>query len=111
MNIIDTASLPAVNSLVGAGAGHDGFIGVRPENVVVKARGEGRLTGRVELIESLGSNTLIYANVAGSQPAGLQIVAAQNTRTGLHLGDEVGLDVAPASFHLFNRQGQTVAHA
>jgi multiple sugar transport system ATP-binding protein len=111
MNIIDTASLPAVNSLVGAEAGHDGFVGVRPENVVVRARGEGRLAGRVELIESLGSNTLIYANVAGSQPAGVQIVAAQNTRTGLRLGDPVGLDIAPASFHLFNRQGQTVAHA
>jgi multiple sugar transport system ATP-binding protein len=111
MNIIDTAVLPAVGSVVGAAAGHDGFIGVRPENVVVKPAGEGRLAGRVDLIESLGSNTLIYANVAGSGPDGVQIVAAQNTRTGLHLGDTVGLDIAPSSFHLFNREGQTVAHA
>jgi multiple sugar transport system ATP-binding protein len=111
MNIIDTAALPAVNSVVGAGAGHDGYIGVRPENVLVKAAGEGRLTGRVELIESLGSNTLIHANVAGSAAGGVQIVAAQSTRTQLRLGDPVGLDIVPSSFHLFDRHGLTVAHA
>jgi multiple sugar transport system ATP-binding protein len=111
MNIIDTAALPAVNSVVGAGASHDGFIGVRPENVVVKPAGEGRLAGRVELVESLGNNTLIYAQVEGAQQSGVQIVAAQSTRTHLHAGDPVGLDIVPASFHLFNRQGQTVARA
>jgi multiple sugar transport system ATP-binding protein len=111
MNIIDTAALPAVNSVVGAGASHDGFIGVRPENVVVKPAGEGRLNGRVDLVESLGNNTLIYANVAGTQQGGVQIVAAQSTRTHLHAGDPVGLDIVPSSFHLFNRQGQTVAQA
>jgi multiple sugar transport system ATP-binding protein len=111
MNIIDTAALPAVNAVVGAGAGHDGYIGVRPENVVVKPAGEGRLNGRVDLVESLGNNTLIYANVAGSQAGGVQIVAAQSTRTHLHAGDAVGLDIVPSSFHLFDRQGQTVALA
>jgi multiple sugar transport system ATP-binding protein len=111
MNIIDTSALPAVNSVVGAGASHDGFIGVRPENVVVKPAGEGRLNGRVDLVESLGNNTLIYANVAGGKEGGVQIVAAQSTRTQLHVGDPVGLDIVPSSFHLFNRQGQTVARA
>ena len=111
MNIIDTAALPAMNSVAGAGPGHDGYIGVRPENVLVKPAGEGRLNARVDLVESLGNNTLIYAKVAGTEPAGVQIVAAQNTRTHLHAGDPVGLDIVPASFHLFNRQGQTVARA
>jgi multiple sugar transport system ATP-binding protein len=111
MNIIDTAALPAVNAVVGAGSGHDGFIGVRPENVLVRPAGQGRLSGSVDLVESLGANTLIYANVPGSGAQGVQIVAAQNTRTTLHAGDAVGLDIAPASFHLFNRQGQTVARA
>jgi multiple sugar transport system ATP-binding protein len=110
MNIIDTAALPAVNRVVGAGASHDGFIGVRPEDVVVKPAGEGPLAGRVELIESLGSNTLIYASVADGATSGVQIVAAQNARTSLRAGDMVGLDVVPSSFHLFDRQGQTVAH-
>ena len=47
----------------------------------------------------------------GASPGGVQIVAAQHTRTDLHAGDAVGLDVVPASFHLFNRQGLTVARA
>jgi multiple sugar transport system ATP-binding protein len=111
MNIIDTAALPAVNAVVGAGSGHDGFIGVRPENVLVRPAGEGRLNGRVDLVESLGANTLIYAHVQGAGANGVQIVAAQNTRSSLHPGDAVGLDIAPSSFHLFNRQGQTVALA
>jgi multiple sugar transport system ATP-binding protein len=104
-------ALPSVNAVVGAGASHDGFVGVRPENVVVKPAGEGQLTGRVELVESLGNNTLIYAHVAGPQKSSVQIVAAQSTRTHLHAGDPVGLDIVPSSFHLFNRQGQTVARA
>ncbi len=109
MNIIDTAALPALSSIVAAGAGHDGLIGVRPENVLVRPAGQGRLAGQVELVESLGSNTLIYASLAGATPGGVQIIAAQNARTSLRPGDAVGLDVAPASVHLFNRQGHALA--
>ena len=111
MNLIDTAALPAVSAIVGDGSGHDGFVGVRPENVLVRPGGQGRLQGKVELVESLGANTLIYATVPGREPAGVQIVAAQNTRTALHAGDPVGLDIAPASFHLFDRGGRAVALA
>jgi multiple sugar transport system ATP-binding protein len=109
MNIIDTAALPAVNTLVQRPAPHDGFIGVRPEDVLVRPAGEGRLAGQVELVESLGANTLIYASVRGAAAAGVQIVAAQNTRTALRAGDAVGLDMVPSAFHFFDRQGQTVA--
>jgi multiple sugar transport system ATP-binding protein len=50
---------------------------------------------------------LIYTQV-GDKARGVQIVARQNTRTGLHPGDPVGLDIVPDSFHLFDRQGRTV---
>ena len=110
MNVVDTAALPALRDVVGAAGAPDGFIGVRPENVLVRPAGSGRLPGRVELVESLGADTLIYANVGGQGPnGGVQIVARQNERTPLRAGDLVGLDIAPASFHLFDRQGQTVA--
>jgi multiple sugar transport system ATP-binding protein len=109
MNIIDTAALPAVNTLVQRAKPHDGFIGVRPEDVLIKPAGEGRLNGQVDLVESLGANTLIYASVPGAGAAGVQIVAAQNTRTSLRAGDAVGLDMVPAAFHFFDRQGQAVA--
>ena len=109
MNVVDTAELPALRSAVGAADAPDGFIGVRPENVLVRPAGSGQLAGQVELVESLGADTLIYANVSTNGQPGVQLVARQNTRTPLHPGDAVGLDIAPASFHLFNRQGQAVA--
>jgi len=109
MNVVDTAKLPALRDAVGAAQAPDGFIGVRPENVMVRPAGAGRLSGRVELVESLGADTLIYAQVADGGGAGVQIVARQSERTSLAPGDAVGLDIAPASFHLFDRQGQTVA--
>jgi len=108
MNVVDTAKLPALREVVGAAHAPDGFIGVRPENVLVRAAGSGRLSGRVELVESLGADTLIYAHVGNGNGAGVQIVARQAERTTLHPGDPVGLDIAPASFHLFARQGRTV---
>jgi multiple sugar transport system ATP-binding protein len=109
MNIIDTAALPAVNTLVQRSKPHDGFIGVRPEDVLVRPAGEGRLAGQVELVESLGAQTLIYASLVGGASGGVQVVAAQNTRTRLRAGDPVGLDMVPSAFHFFDRQGQAVA--
>ena len=109
MNIVDTVALPTLGAVVGAGVVADGFIGVRPENVIVRPAGAGQLAGRVELVESLGANTLIHANVGANGHAGVQIVASQNARTTLRPGDALGLDIAPASFHLFDRQGRTVA--
>ena len=107
MNVIDTTALPALRDVVGAANAPDGFIGVRPENVMVRAAGAGKLTGQVELVESLGADTLIYAQVGGAAK-GVQLVARQAERTALRPGDAVGLDIAPASFHLFDRQGHTV---
>jgi multiple sugar transport system ATP-binding protein len=108
MNVVDTAKLPTLGAVVGAFGAPDGFIGVRPENVIVRPAGAGQIAGQVELIESLGADTLIYAQVGGNGN-GVQLVARQNTRTPLRVGDKVGLDIAPSSFHLFDRQGRTVA--
>ena len=108
MNVIDTTALPGLGSVVGAANAPDGFIGVRPENVMVRPAGTGKLSGQVELVESLGADTLIYAQIGGAKK-GVQLVARQSERTSLRPGDAVGLDIAPASFHLFDRQGHTVA--
>ena len=109
MNVVDTSALPTLRQVVGATTILDGFIGVRPENVLVKPVGTAPLTGQVELIESLGADTLIYAQVRDGNGPGAQIVARQNTRTALRPGDTVALDIVPSSFHLFNRQGQAIA--
>ena len=109
MNVVDTAHLPGLRGVVGAAGSTDGFIGVRPESVVVRPAGTGQLAGTVELVESLGADTLIYANVGLPGQQGVQLVARQNTRSALHPGDTIGLDIMPASFHLFDREGRTVA--
>ena len=114
MNMVDTALLPMLRDAAGTSQATDGFIGIRPENVVVRPAGAGRLAGHVELVESLGADTLIYASVIAPGAAsngGVQLVARQNERTSLHPGDPVGLDIAPASFHLFDRDGRSVAIA
>ena len=114
MNIVDTDALPALREAAGATRAPDGFIGIRPENVRVRPAGSGRLAAHVELVESLGADTLIYTTVpaaVGPAAAGVQLVARQNERSDLHPGDPVGLDIVPASFHLFDRSGRKVALA
>jgi len=114
MNIVDTDALPALREAAGATRAPDGFIGIRPENVRVRPAGSGRLAAHVELVESLGADTLIYTTVpasVGPAAAGVQLVARQNERSDLHPGDAVGLDIVPASFHLFDRSGRKVTLA
>ena len=107
MNVIDTKALPELAAIVGAAEGTDGFIGVRPEHVTVKPAGDGQLQAKAELVESLGSDTLIYAQV-GAKGQGAQLIARQNTRTTVRPGDLVGLDIEHGAFHLFDRDGKTV---
>ncbi len=111
MNVVDTAKLPALAGLLGPNNKQDGFIGVRPEYVVVKPAGAGQIEGKVELVESLGADTLIYSRV-GTKDQGAQIVSRQNHRTELRPGDPVGLDFVPEAFHVFDRAGKAMqAHA
>ena len=113
MNVIEVDALPDLCAAVGAGAATANYtaIGVRPENVAVRSAGSGTLNGRVELIESLGADTLIYTAVESHGRKPVQLVARQNTRSALRPGDAIGLDIAPASFHLFDRDGRTLALA
>ena len=80
----------------------DGFVGLRPECVVLCAPGQGQLTATVELVEALGAETLIYASTG----AGVQLVARQNERTALTPGQSVGLRIDVDSAHLFDARGR-----
>jgi multiple sugar transport system ATP-binding protein len=132
MNVIDVAALPALCEAAGVPRAADGFVGVRPEGVLLRAPGAGRLAGRVELVESLGADTLVYASLDGTAASaaggsganganganggsgangshGVQIVARQSERTTLRPGDAVGIDLSGQNIHLFDRQGRSVA--
>jgi multiple sugar transport system ATP-binding protein len=109
MNVIASAELPALREAVGAlcneAVANGACIGVRPEHVLVRPAGSGRLAAQIDVIEALGADTLIYANVRCPSGASVTLIAKQNVRTAHRAGDAVSLDIAPASFHLFDAQG------
>jgi multiple sugar transport system ATP-binding protein len=57
-------------------------------------------------VEALGAETLIYVSTS----TGAQLVARQNSRSALHPGMAVGVNVDASTAHLFDAQGR-VAHS
>jgi multiple sugar transport system ATP-binding protein len=104
MNVVAAAAVPSFSALTGGKLPGDGFLGVRPEGLRVRPGTTGLVTGRVDLIEALGADTLIYVDVGGTS-----LVSRQNERTSLHLGDMVSVEIDPAVLHLFNREGRVVS--
>ncbi len=111
MNVLSAAKLPQLSTLFSGAGGvalpAGGFVGLRPENVVLQPAGQGQIQGTVELVEALGAETLIYVAMG----SGAQIVARQNTRTALHAGNAVGVQIDAASAHLFDAQGRVAGMA
>ncbi|GAA6143691.1 ABC transporter ATP-binding protein [Hydrogenophaga sp. 5NK40-0174] len=105
MNVVPLDQLPPVITQQAPAQAVGGAIGLRPESVSVLAAGEAALKGKVELVEALGAETLIYVNTEG----GAQIVARQNDRTPLHAGEAVSLNMATDEAHWFDSQGRVVA--
>ena len=98
MNVVDRAdvALPASESAA--------FVGVRPEDLTLAAPGQGRIAGRVELVESLGAETLIYLQT----PRGTPLVLRQAERSQLTPGDNIGVDVDVSHLHWFDAQGRAL---
>ena len=104
MNVATLAQLPAIVQQQAPAGAAGGSIGLRPESVTLQPAGQGLVDGRVELVEALGAETLIYV----STPGGAQLVARQNTRSPLHAGDAVGLSIELGQAHWFDPQGRVV---
>jgi multiple sugar transport system ATP-binding protein len=79
-----------------------GFVGLRPESIALARVGSGQLQAKVELVEALGAETLIYL----ATDHGAQLIARQNTRTPLRVGDAVGVQVDTTQAHIFDAQGR-----
>jgi multiple sugar transport system ATP-binding protein len=101
MNVVAAKDLPQLEAACGLKAPPGGFVGLRPENITLRPAGGGVLQGRVELVEALGAETLIYL----STEHGAQLVARQNSRTPLHAGDTVGVEIDADAAHLFDAHG------
>jgi multiple sugar transport system ATP-binding protein len=104
MNIVSVADLAQIGNIPGIGAPADGFVGLRPENVALVS-GQGQFQAKVELVEALGAETLIYVATVN----GTQLVARQNTRTDLHVGSAVGVSIDMTTAHFFDAKGRVTS--
>src|SRR5574343_861035 len=95
MNVVAAKAVPQFSQVWRLPVAADGYVGLRPENVSLQPAGSGGVQGQVELVEALGAETLIYV-----QTGAAQLVARQNTRTRLRVGDAVGLDIDADAAHL-----------
>ncbi|HTT38740.1 MAG TPA: ABC transporter ATP-binding protein [Burkholderiales bacterium] len=85
-----------------------GYLGLRPESLTLGAAGTGQVQARVDLVEALGAETLVYITTTRGTP----LVARQtNSRALPHVGDAVGLQIDSAAAHLFDSHGRVVAPA
>ena len=101
MNIVPAKDLQELVNSTALPVPIDGFIGMRPENIILCAAGQGQLKGKVELVEALGAETLIYVCTDN----GVHLVARQIERTDLAVGSAVGLHVDVDAAHLFDAAG------
>ena len=104
MNVTSLQNLPAVVADRAPAEAKGGSLGLRPEDVSVQAGLREGLQGRVELIEALGAETLIYVHTG----EGAQLVSRQNARTALQVGDQVSLSLNLTQAHWFDTQGRVV---
>ena len=104
MNVVSATALPQLQAALGVRLPGDGVVGLRPESVTLKASGHGHFNGRVELVEALGAETLIYVSTAN----GAQLTSRQSTRTALRAGDNVGVELDANAVHLFDAQGHAL---
>ena len=79
-----------------------GSVGLRPEYVLLVASTVGDFKAKVELVEALGAETLVYVTTEW----GDQIVSRHTERTTLVAGDSVGVKVDMATAHFFDAKGR-----
>jgi multiple sugar transport system ATP-binding protein len=107
MNVMAAAKLPQITSVAGVTVPATGSIGLRPESLALVPAGQGQVQAKVELVESLGAETLIYLLTDNGAP----LVVRFNTRTELHVGSPVGVQIDTDSAHLFDTNGRVLVAA
>ena len=80
-------------------------LGVRPEHITI-AEGSGvKLADvRVDLVENLGGQTVVYATTSDNQA----ITIVLEGQSKVELGATVGVHIDPARIHLFDAEGQAI---
>jgi multiple sugar transport system ATP-binding protein len=117
MNVFDVEGAPSgggvqvklpggktVELTLPAGAAASGrmVFGIRPEHMDIAAEGE--LSGKVTLVEKLGSETMVHADIGASAP----VIVKADGLTGLKIGDSCGLKLNARACHLFSTDGALI---
>jgi multiple sugar transport system ATP-binding protein len=105
MNVLPLSGLPRAPQQ--ANLPDDGFFGIRPENVDISTQASDGYPATVDLVESLGAETLVYSRLEN----GLQLVARSTERALLHPGDRIGLRLDPQRMHIFDAAGRATRSA
>ena len=79
-------------------------LGIRPEHLDIAEPEAGDLIAVADVIEHLGSDTNIYAQIDGVGP----VMVRQHGHIALRPGDRLGIAVQPSRVHAFDAQGQTL---
>ena len=82
-------------------------LGIRPEHLTVCDVESGSLGATVKVVEALGSDTYIYADL----PTEEQIVIRAQSDTRVQRGETIGLRVEKGSEHLFEANGRALARS
>jgi len=102
MNIVAASDAVELLKATGLTLPAGGAIGLRPEHLHLRPPGQGQIQARVELIEALGAERLVYVSTA----ADAQLVVRQNTRSPLQVHAPTGLEMDADAAHLFDAQGR-----
>lgn len=83
-------------------------LGIRPEFVQLRAQGQGMLAARIERLEFLGSEAIIFAKLAAIGETVLAKVTPFEAR-GLIAGQPIDLNLDASRIMLFGENGQRIA--
>ncbi|WP_395662933.1 ABC transporter ATP-binding protein [Aestuariivirga sp.] len=76
-------------------------LGIRPENIRLSHGEKGQFSGAVELVERLGSQTLVEAKLGGESA----VTALLQGDEDCHMGEAISLVFDPVDCHLFDSNG------
>ena len=80
-------------------------LGVRPEHITISEGSGLKLADvRVDLVENLGGQTVVYATTADNQA----VTIVLEGQSKVELGATVGVHIDPARIHLFNAEGMAI---
>jgi multiple sugar transport system ATP-binding protein len=80
-------------------------VGVRPEHIRLTTPDAGWLTGKVEVVEYLGADAMVFV---ACDEVGVLTVREAGT-TPVRIGEPVGLDFPPEAAHLFDAGGHLLS--